>query len=75
MFIPTNRPMKHRFAFLVLGDGYVRQMWGYIWGELLKAILTEPEPDVKVLLMESCARVGFMICPFINYLNILAESS
>lgn len=33
-------------------------MWGYIWSELLKAILTEPEPDVKVLLMESCARVG-----------------
>ena len=36
----------------------MRQMWGYIWSELLKAISTEPEPDVKVLLMESCARVG-----------------
>ena len=43
---------------IVLGDGYVRQMWGYIWGELLKAVSTEPEPDVKVLLMESCARVS-----------------
>ncbi|CAB3990565.1 importin-5, partial, partial [Paramuricea clavata] len=40
----------------VKGDGYVRQMWGYIWSELPKAISTEPEPDVKVLLMESCAR-------------------
>jgi hypothetical protein len=36
-------------------------MWAYIWGELLKAILTEPEPDVKVLLMESCARVSSSI--------------
>ena len=42
---------------LPVGDGYVRQMWGYIWSELLRAISTEPEPDVKVLLMESCARV------------------
>ncbi|XP_046853290.1 importin-5-like [Xenia sp. Carnegie-2017] len=40
----------------IKGDGYVRQMWGYLWSELLKAVSTEPEPEVKVLLMESCAR-------------------
>ena len=44
---------------LFLGDIYLRQMWGYIWSELLKAIATEPEPDVKILLMDSCARVSY----------------
>lgn len=49
-------------SFPWLGDGYVRQMWGYLWSELLKAVSTEPEPEVKVLLMESCARVCRLQC-------------
>lgn len=40
----------------IKGPQYVEGMWNYICPELLKAISTEPEPDVQSELLQSLAR-------------------
>lgn len=40
----------------IKGDAYVRQMWAFMCPEVLKAMSTEPEPEVQILIMNALAQ-------------------
>lgn len=45
----------------IRGPQYIQGMWAYILPELLKAIDSEPEQDVQVELLNSLAKVSFIL--------------